>query len=148
MGQTKCAWLAACFSKRNEFHCVSICYFGRRKRGRFSLLAGSLMLLRGKLTTHAVAAVLYFVVQRYIHGKTKQPEFIPLISKKKTESSNLLFSLQQNWSQRRHLVGTTFAVKLTLCHGQITFKKIVPSSLFSGRGCRSRVASKWFSSQC
>ena len=37
--------------------------------------------------------------------------------KKKTGSSNLLFSLQQNWSQRRNLVGTTFALKLTLCHG-------------------------------
>ena len=32
--------------------------------------------------------------------------------------------------------------------GKITFEKNVPSSLFSGITCRSRVASKWFSRQC
>ena len=31
--------------------------------------------------------------------------------------STVLSSLPQNWSQRRHLVGATFAVKLTICHG-------------------------------
>ena len=51
------------------------------------------------------------------HSSNQILQFPSTDLKKKTGSSNLLFSLQQNWSQRRHLVATTFAVKLTVCHG-------------------------------
>ena len=55
---TKCAWLTAVFRREVSFivlKLINICCFGRAKRGRFSLLAGSLTFFSLARKTHSAS---------------------------------------------------------------------------------------------